>query len=118
MVCRNVEFKEADMDAVTALSGSGPAYVFYMVESLIEAGVRVGLNPDDAATLTMATVNGAIRLLEKRGESPELLRQKVTSPGGTTESALRVLQDNGVKQHFIDAIEAATRRSRELSKIS
>ncbi len=114
-VGRVIEFKEADLDAVTALSGSGPAYVFYLVESMIEAGIHVGLNPDDATMLTLTTLKGAIKLLEKSDESPETLRRKVTSPGGTTEAALKILEGNGVKQHIIDAIEAATLRSKELS---
>lgn len=110
-----IEFREEELDAVTALSGSGPAYVFYLVESMIEAGIRVGLDPDDAAVLTLTTLSGSVKLLEERGESPEALRRKVTSPGGTTEAALTVLEGNRVKQSMIDAIGAATRRSRELS---
>jgi pyrroline-5-carboxylate reductase len=110
-----IEFREEELDAVTALSGSGPAYVFYLVESMIEAGIRVGLDPDDAAVLALTTLSGSVKLLEQRGESPEALRRKVTSPGGTTEAALTVLEGNRVKQSVIEAIEAATRRSKELS---
>ncbi|MBN1931167.1 MAG: pyrroline-5-carboxylate reductase [Desulfobacterales bacterium] len=113
---RVVEFKEECMDAVTALSGSGPAYVFYLVESMIEAGKRLGLNPQDAATLTLTTLKGSAKLLEERKESPEILRQKVTSPGGTTEAALKVMENNKVKQTIITAIEAAAKRSKELSR--
>jgi len=110
-----IEFKEDKLDAVTALSGSGPAYIFYMIESMTEAGVSVGLDPDDAAFLTLATLEGAVKLLKERGESPESLRRKVTSPGGTTEAALNVMENNKVKQSIIEAVEAAARRSKELS---
>jgi len=110
-----IEFNEQDLDAVTALSGSGPAYVFYFIESMIEGGICVGLEPNDAATLTIATLKGAIRLMEELDESPELLRRKVTSPGGTTEAALKVLDKNQVKQSIIEAIAAAANRSKELS---
>jgi pyrroline-5-carboxylate reductase len=104
-----IEFNEQDLDAVTALSGSGPAYVFYFIEAMIEGGICVGLEPNDVATLTIATLKGAIKL------SPELLRRKVTSPGGTTEAALKVLDKNQVKQSIIEAIAAAANRSKELS---
>jgi len=102
------------LDAVTALSGSGPAYVFYLIESMIEAGIKVGLKPDEASVLTIATVEGAVKLIKERNESAQDLRRKVTSPGGTTEAALKVMEKNSVKQSIIDAIEAATLRSREL----
>ncbi len=111
-----IEFKEDELDAVTALSGSGPAYVFYLVESMIQAGIYAGLDPNDAAILTLTTLKGALALMEERNESPERLRQQVTSPGGTTEAAFKVLEKNGVKQSIIKAIEAATKRSKELSQ--
>jgi len=110
-----IEFKEDELDAVTALSGSGPAYVFYLVESMIQAGINIGLDPDDAAILTLTTLKGALKLMEERNESPERLRQQVTSPGGTTEAAFKVLEKNGVKQSLIEAVKAARRRSKELS---
>ncbi|MDO9566428.1 MAG: pyrroline-5-carboxylate reductase [Candidatus Desulfaltia sp.] len=110
-----IEFNEEDMDAVTALSGSGPAYIFYFIESMIEGGICVGLEPNDAATLTIATFKGAVKLMEEMNESPELLRRKVTSPGGTTEAAFKVLDKNQVKQSIIEAIAAAANRSKELS---
>jgi len=113
-----IEFEEEALDAVTALSGSGPAYVFFLVESMIEGGINVGLNPDDATILTLTTLSGALKLMEQSNESPESLRRKVTSPGGTTEAALKILQGNNVKQSVIDAIESATRRSKELSNIN
>jgi len=111
-----IEFKEEDMDAVTALSGSGPAYVFYMAEAMIEGGIKVGLEPDKAAVLTLTTIQGALKLMEESNESPEILRQKVTSPGGTTEAAFKILDKNRVKENIIEAIEAAKRRSKELSR--
>ncbi|MDL1963477.1 MAG: pyrroline-5-carboxylate reductase [Deltaproteobacteria bacterium] len=113
---RVIEFKEEDLDAVTALSGSGPAYVFYIVEAMIEGGIKVGLEPDKAAMLTVATIWGALKLMEESNESPEILRRKVTSPGGTTEAAFKILEKNRVKQNIIEAIEAAARRSKELSR--
>ena len=111
-----IEFKEEDLDAVTALSGSGPAYVFYIAEAMIEGGVKVGLEPDKAAMLTVATIQGALKLMEESNESPEILRRKVTSPGGTTEAAFKILEKNKVKQNIIEAIKAATKRSKELGR--
>jgi pyrroline-5-carboxylate reductase len=111
-----IEFEEEDLDAVTALSGSGPAYVFYIAEAMIEGGIKVGLEPDKAAMLTVATIKGSLKLMEERNESPEILRQKVTSPGGTTEAAFKILEKNKVKQNIIEAIKAATKRSKELSR--
>lgn len=110
-----LEFDEKDLDAVTALSGSGPAYVFYLVESMIEAGIKLGLEPKDASILTLKTVKGALKLMEERDESPESLRRKVMSPGGTTEAAINVMELNEVKRDIIEAIAAAARRSKELS---
>lgn len=111
-----IEFDEDDLDAVTALSGSGPAYVFYLVESMIAAGVTIGLEAGDAKTLTLATLKGALALLEQREESPEQLRKQVTSPGGTTEAALEVLGRSKVKESIIDAICAAKDRAKALSE--
>jgi len=110
-----IGFDEEELDAVAALSGSGPAYVFYLVESLIEAGTKVGLDPDDAATLAIKTLRGAIKLLEASGESPRDLRRKVTSPGGTTEAAIDVFESRGFKKTVVEAIAAATQRARDLS---
>ena len=110
-----IEFDEEDLDAVTALSGSGPAYVFYVVESLLEAGAALGLRPSSALTLTLETVKGSIRLLEETGEAPASLRKKVTSKGGTTEAAFRVLESHSVKERLMEAVRAAARRSKELS---
>ena len=110
-----IGFDEEELDAVTALSGSGPAYVFYLLESLIEAGTKVGLDPDDAATLATKTLRGAIKLLEVSGESPRDLRRKVTSPGGTTEAAIEIFESRGFKKTVVEAIAAATQRARDLS---
>jgi pyrroline-5-carboxylate reductase len=111
-----VTFPEKDLDAVTALSGSGPAYVFYLAEALIAAGVRVGLSRADAELLTVTTLKGAVKLLETTGESAEALRRKVTSPGGTTEAAVKVFEARGFKPTIIEAIGAAAKRAEELSR--
>ncbi len=109
------EFKEEELDAVTALSGSGPAYVFYLAESMIDAGIKIGLNPEEACLLSMETLKGAVKLMDKSDETPEELRRRVTSPGGTTEAAFKVLDGSRVKGNIIDAITAAAARSKELS---
>lgn len=111
-----IQFDETDLDAVTAMSGSGPAYVFFLAELMIKAGIRIGLNPDDAKTLTLATLEGAVALMNQGTDTPEQLRSKVTSPGGTTEAALNVMTRNQVDEHIVDAIIAAAERSRELSQ--
>ncbi|MFH0725990.1 MAG: pyrroline-5-carboxylate reductase [Pseudomonadota bacterium] len=111
-----IEFAEEDLDAVTALSGSGPAYVFFLAELMISAGIELGLAPDNAKTLTITTLEGAVALMTQAKESPESLRAKVTSPGGTTEAALRWMTDNRVQAHVVNAIIAAANRSRELSR--
>jgi pyrroline-5-carboxylate reductase len=115
-VGRVIEFEEKDLDAVTALSGSGPAYVFYVIEALVEAGAGLGLRPSHALRLTMETIKGSVKLLEETGEAPASLRKKVTSKGGTTEAALNVLDRHGVKGHLMDAIRAAAQRSKVLSQ--
>lgn len=114
-----VEWLESEdlIDAVTALSGSGPAYVFHLVECLAEAGVAAGLPPDLAQRLARATVTGAGELLFRSELPPATLRQNVTSPGGTTAAALQVLmaEPNGLKALMSDAVAAAKRRAQELS---
>ena len=110
-----VIFEESDLDAVTALSGSGPAYVFFLAESMIDAGIALGLSPENARVLTIGTLKGAVAMMEAGSEPPEDLRRKVTSPGGTTEAAFNVLDKNNVRQVVIDAVTAAAQRSRELS---
>jgi pyrroline-5-carboxylate reductase len=104
------------MDAVTAVSGSGPAYVFLLVEAMAAAGVKAGLPADMATTLARATVAGSGELLNRSSESAAQLRINVTSPGGTTAEALKILMsDIGLQPLFDSAIAAATRRSKELA---
>lgn len=110
-----VRTDEQHLDAVTALSGSGPAYIFYMAEAMIAAGIEAGLPAEVAKRLVVQTVFGAGALLAVSGESPEELRKKVTSPGGTTEAALKVKIERGFAKIVADAMHAAARRSRELS---
>lgn len=105
---------EAQLDAVTAVSGSGPAYVFYLAEAMIDAAVGLGLPRDVAETLTRATIEGAGTMLAQLEDAPAELRRQVTSPGGTTEAAVTVLDDRAVMKAFTEAIEAACRRSKEL----
>ncbi|WP_308113214.1 pyrroline-5-carboxylate reductase [Antribacter soli] len=109
-----VRVAEKDIDAVTALSGSGPAYVFYVIDALTEAGVLLGLRRDVASTLATQTVLGSARLVAETGEHPVLLRERVTSPGGTTAAGLRALDDRGVRAAFLAAAQAAYDRAREL----
>lgn len=110
---------EADMDAVTAVSGSGPAYVFYLIETLAAAGVAQGLSPDLALKLAKATVGGAGQLAEDASEDPARLRINVTSPAGTTAAALDVLMDSdsGLSPLMEKAVAAATNRGRELGEV-
>jgi len=110
-----IEFEENQMDAVNAMSGSGPAYLFYLAEAMIEAGLRMGFTEEESTGLTLGTLKGAVQLMEDRDDPPESLRQKATSPGGTTAAAITVLDDRRVRQHIVDAILAARQRSRELS---
>lgn len=108
--------QESQIDAVTALSGSGPAYVFYFLEALIAAGVRMGLTPDQARTLALATFSGATALAQSSQESPEQLRAQVTSKGGTTHAAISAIEAAGLKVHFMEAVLAAQKRAAELGQ--
>ncbi|KZM34700.1 pyrroline-5-carboxylate reductase [Oerskovia enterophila] len=110
-----VRVAEKDQNAVAALSGSGPAYVFYVVDALAEAGVLLGLTRAVALELATATVLGSARMLDETGEHPVILRERVSSPGGTTVAALRALDDGGVRAAFLTALEAARDRSEELA---
>jgi pyrroline-5-carboxylate reductase len=109
-----VRVPETQLDAVTGLSGSGPAYVFLVAEALAEAGVLNGLPRDTAETLAFQTLAGAARLLAEGDAGPADLRAAVTSPGGTTAAGLAELERHGARAAFLDAVTAATRRSREL----
>ncbi len=110
-----VTLEEKLMDAVTALSGSGPAYVFTFIEALADAGVKQGLPRNVAAQLAAQTVLGAARMVVETGEHPTLLKEKVTSPGGTTIAALHSLESGGFRGVVMDAVEAACLRSKELA---
>ena len=106
---------ERYLDAVTAISGSGPAYLFFVVEAMIEAGVHLGLPRDVSTELVVQTMLGSAKLLRESGEHPAILRERVTSPGGTTAAALRELEDHKVRAAFLTAMEAARDRSRDLA---
>lgn len=111
-----VRVAESAMDAVTAVSGSGPAYVFYLAEAMREAAARLGLAPEVADALVRRTILGAGRLLEAESATPpEELRRRVTSKGGTTEAAVSVLEERRVREAFVAAITAAAARAKELS---
>ncbi len=111
-----VEVDEELVDAVTAISGSGPAYFFYLIEALIEAGCAAGLKEEVAKLLVLKTALGSANLLEKLKEDPGVLRSKVTSKGGTTEAAIKVFESNKFKSIIKDAVNAAKTRSKELQK--
>ena len=105
---------ETQLDAVTALSGSGPAYVFYFLEAMVQAGTEMGLSPEQAHQLAVGTFVGASELARRSDEAPAVLRQRVTSKGGTTYAALQSLEQDGVADKFIYALHAAEHRAREL----
>jgi len=107
--------QEAQMDAVTAVSGSGPAYVFLLAEAMEAAGIAQGLPVEAARALTLQTVLGAARMLTESGQAPAELRRQVTSPGGTTQAAIEVFQAGGFETLTAAAIAAATARGRALS---
>ena len=107
---------EALMNAVTGLSGSGPAYVYLIIEALTDGGVNVGLPRTVAHTLAAQTVLGAARMVVETAEHPALLKDRVTSPGGTTIAGLQQLEEGGLRATLIDAVEAATQRARELGQ--
>jgi pyrroline-5-carboxylate reductase len=106
---------EKHLDAVTAISGSGPAYIFYVVEAMIEAGVLLGMPRTTSTELVVQTLYGAATMLKETGEHPTVLREQVSSPGGTTMAALRQLDDHKVRAAFVTAMEAAAERSKQLA---
>ncbi len=113
---RVLRIPERQQDAVTAISGSGPAYLFFVVESMIEAGVHLGLPRATATELVVQTVVGSAKMLRETGTHPVVLREQVTSPGGTTAAALRELEIHKVRAAFLAAMEAARDRSRALAE--
>jgi len=115
-VGRSITVSESLMDAVTGLSGSGPAYIFLVVEALTDAGVYLGMTRAQALTLTTQTVMGSVKLLSETGEHPTLLREKVTSPGGTTVAGLYKLEEGGLRKILIDAVIAAAQKAKELGE--
>ena len=112
-----IRVPETQQDAVTALSGSGPAYFYYLVEAMIDAGILVGIPRTVAADLLVQTALGSAVMLRDAGEHPVKLREAVTSPAGTTINAIRELEKHGVRAALLDAIEAARDRSAELGRL-
>lgn len=110
-----IKIEEPLMNAVTALSGSGPAYVFYLIEALLKAGLEIGLSEENARKLVVATVTGSAHILLETGIEPDELRRRVTSRGGTTEAAMEVLDKKRTQQTIIAAVKAAHKRAQELS---
>lgn len=111
-----VEVPEDKIDAVTAVSGSGPAYFFFLVEQMIAAGVQMGLTPETAHQLATKTALGAAKMLTSSPDTPAELRRKVTSPGGTTNAAIVTMQERQVDQAIVEALRAAERRGKELGQ--
>jgi pyrroline-5-carboxylate reductase len=105
------------MDAITGLSGSGPAYLFIIVDALADAGVKMGLSRKDAQFLAAQTVLGAAKMLMETGEHPGQLKDRVTSPGGTAIAGIHTLEKGGLRTTLINAVEAATQRSKELGEM-
>ena len=104
------------MDAVTGLSGSGPAYFYFLVEAMMEAGAKEGLAPDVAGDLAIQTARGAAEMMAVEDASPDELRRRVTSKGGTTEAAFRRMEELGVRKGILEGIRAAVRRAEELGR--
>ena len=115
---QTVDIEEAHIDAVTGLSGSGPAYIFMIIEALSDAGVKVGLSREVSTALTIQTVLGSAKLARDSEKHPSELKSMVTSPGGTTISGLHKLEEGGLRAALMNAVESATNRSKELGKKS
>jgi pyrroline-5-carboxylate reductase len=116
-VGKTLFIEEGLLDAVTGLSGSGPAYIFLIIDALADAGVKVGLSRNDALVLASQTVLGAARMLIETGEHPGKLKDMVTSPGGTAIAGLHTLEEGGLRTTMINAVEVATKRSKALGEI-
>lgn len=116
VVGKTIIIDEAHLDALTSISGSGPAYLFYVADAMIEAGVHQGLTRAEATQLTTQTFLGAAALLDQSGKTAVELREQVTSPAGTTAAALRTLDNHGVRAAFLDAVEACASRSRDMAQ--
>jgi pyrroline-5-carboxylate reductase len=112
---KTIEVEESLQDAVTATSGSGPAYFFAFVEAMVSGAMELGLNQKDATALTIQTIVGAAKMLEESGKSASALRENVTSPNGTTAAALASFTDNGLEQLVSKAMKAARDRAQELA---
>lgn len=108
--------EESQLDAVTGLSGSGPAYIYYLIETMEKSAVEIGLEKGMAKELIVQTLIGAAEMVKNSSKSPEQLRREVTSPGGTTEAGIRVLEEHGVQQAFISCIKAATAQSKRMGE--
>jgi pyrroline-5-carboxylate reductase len=115
-VGRSIQVDESMMDAVTGLSGSGPAFFFLMLDALSDAGVRVGFSRQNALLLSAQTMLGAAKMVLETGEHPSKLKDMVTSPGGTTICGVHILESHALRASLIDAVVAATERSREMGK--
>jgi pyrroline-5-carboxylate reductase len=109
--------REDLLDAVTAVSGSGPAYVFYFIEALEKAGLQLGMNADQARRLALQTFRGASELAGQSADPPQELRARVTSKGGTTERAIATMEESGLKEEIVRAVKAAAERSAELGRL-
>ena len=108
--------EEEKMDAVTGLSGSGPAYIYYLIEAMQQSAKQIGLEPKEAQNLIIQTLMGAAEMVHSSDKTPQTLRYEVTSPGGTTEAGIRVLEHHGVKEAFIECIKEATLQSERMGK--
>jgi len=112
-----VTLPESAMDAVTGLSGTGPVYIFMVIEAMIDGGVKMGIPRDVATKLATQTVLGAAKLVIETGKHPAILKDEVTTPGGTAINAIHMLETKGLRSVLIDAIVTATQRSQELSRL-